>query len=678
MPAKQNLVRVSEVVNPDLQKERDGASFRVDEFARWWHGGAEKLRFKRELEQELFNDMTEHSTLLHYKSYEEICELALKQSFTLARKLRAIQQRINPGGNDIWPKLFSSTLVWGATPAGNPFLVQFAMVVDAIKMQGNKEQWERFGKRVENFEITTTYAQTELGHGTFLRGLETRADYDRTTQEFVLNTPTLSAYKWWPGGLGHCCNYCLLVAQLYIDNEPKGVQMFFVQVRDEETHMPLPGIDIGEIGHKMGFHGANNGFLGFKNVRIPRTNMMMRNAKVQPDGTFVKSPASVLTYFTMVMMRCMIASDNALVLAIAATIATRYSAVRRQSPINPNEPEPQIIDHVTQQMKLFPEIATAVAHQLATKSLWSIYHETYGDIERGNYTRLPELHNLACSLKALCTADANAGAERLRLACGGHGYLSSANLHMFVASAAAACTYEGENTVLLLQVGRFLMKSWRAAREAEPLAPTASYLAAPAQGKGFGKWTGDLANIVSAIQYAAANQVRLAFENMAQRLKQGQTREEAANNTGLELTQAAELHGRSFIAATFLAHVTGPAAAERSAEFNRVLQNLLELYLVHTAQRHLSAIMQCISLSDSDLRTLQTRLETALKKLRPDAVAIVDGFDYHDRLLSSTLGSYAGNVYESLFELAKQSPLNQQPVPKSFHTILKPFLKSNL
>lgn len=55
-----------------------------------------------------------------------------------------------------------------------------------------------------------------------------------------------------------------------------------------------------------------------------------------------------------------------------------------------------------------------------------------------------------------------------------------------------------------------------------------------------------------------------------------------------------QLHGRSFIAATFLAHVTGPAAAERSAAFNRVLQNLLELYLVHTTQRHLSAILQVV------------------------------------------------------------------------------------
>ncbi|XP_067634234.1 acyl-coenzyme A oxidase 1-like isoform X2 [Eurosta solidaginis] len=622
--------------------------------------------------------MTGHNTMLFYKSHEEICETAVKQSLEVAKKLRELQERLNPGGNDIWPKMFSSSLIQGSTPAGNPFVVHIAMMVDAIRKQSTDEQWERFGKRAENFEICGTYAQTELGHGTFLRGLETRADYDRKTEEFVLNSPSLKAYKWWPGGLGHCANYCLLVAQLYIDDQPKGVQMFFVQLRDEETHMPLPGIDVGEIGYKMGFYGSSNGFLGLKNVRIPRMNMLMRNAKVQPDGTFVQSPASVLTYFTMVKMRCLIAENNATHLAIAATIATRYSAVRRQSPINRNEREPQIIDHVTQQLKLFPEISTAIAYKIATNSLWSMYHDTLTEIERGNYVRLPELHSLSCALKVICSADASDGSERLRLACGGHGYLTSSNMHIIVGSTSASRTYEGENTVLLLQVGRFLMKSWRAATEGKPLPPTASYLATFLQRKSFGRWSGNWENIVSAIQYAAANKTRLAFESMSQRLKQGQTEGEAANNTGIELTQAAELHGRSFVAVTFLAHVTGPEAGKRSAAFNDVLENLLELYLVHTALRHLSEILQCIRLSDHEMRTLQTRLEKALSQIRPNAVSIVDGFDFHERTLSSTLGAYDGNVYERLFDLAKQSPLNQEPVPKSFHTTLKPFFKSNL
>jgi len=125
------------------------------------------------------------------------------------------------------------------------------------------------------------------------------------------------------------------MAQLYIDNQLKGPHMFYVQVREEGTHEPRPGVHIGEIGKKMGFIGVNNGFLGLKDVRIARTRMLMRHAQVHSDGTYVKSPADVLTYFAMVSTRCIVARNCALALAMASTIATRYAAVRRQSPINP-------------------------------------------------------------------------------------------------------------------------------------------------------------------------------------------------------------------------------------------------------------------------------------------------------------------------------------------------------
>ena len=35
--------------------------------------------------------------------------------------------------------------------------------------------------------------------GTFIRGLETTATYDPKTQEFIVNSPTLTSMKWWPG-----------------------------------------------------------------------------------------------------------------------------------------------------------------------------------------------------------------------------------------------------------------------------------------------------------------------------------------------------------------------------------------------------------------------------------------------------------------------------------------------
>lgn len=134
--------------------------------------------------------------------------------------------------------------------------------------------------------------------------------------------------------VGQTANYAALVAQLYINGEHKGIQMFIVPLRDEETHMPLPGIDVGEVGKRVGMMAVNQGYLGLTKVRIPRTNMLMKHAKVMPNGDFVQSPSSKLTYMTMVYTRCMIVGLEIMYLLEAATIATRYAAVRRQSPIN--------------------------------------------------------------------------------------------------------------------------------------------------------------------------------------------------------------------------------------------------------------------------------------------------------------------------------------------------------
>lgn len=85
--------------------------------------------------------------------------------------------------------------------------------------------------------------------------------------------------------VGHSANYAVVVAQLYTKGTCHGIHPFIVQLRDEETHMPLLGIKIGEIGCKLGMNSTNNGYLGFENVRIPRSNMLMKNSQVLPVST---------------------------------------------------------------------------------------------------------------------------------------------------------------------------------------------------------------------------------------------------------------------------------------------------------------------------------------------------------------------------------------------------------
>ena len=67
--------------------------------------------------------------------------------------------------------------------------------------QASPEQQAKWLPMAQKLEIIGTYAQTELGHGTFVRGLETTATYDPETEHFIIHSPTLTSTKWWPGGV---------------------------------------------------------------------------------------------------------------------------------------------------------------------------------------------------------------------------------------------------------------------------------------------------------------------------------------------------------------------------------------------------------------------------------------------------------------------------------------------
>ncbi len=88
---------------------------------------------------------------------------------------------------------------------------------------------------IKNLDIMGCYAQTEIGHGSNVAGLETTATLDKTTDEFVIHTPSITATKYWPGDLGRFTSHAIVFARLIIDENDYGVQPFMVQIRDVET-----------------------------------------------------------------------------------------------------------------------------------------------------------------------------------------------------------------------------------------------------------------------------------------------------------------------------------------------------------------------------------------------------------------------------------------------------------
>lgn len=144
------------------------------------------------------------------------------------------------------------------------------------------------------------------------------------------------------------------------------------------------------------------------------------------------------------------------------------------------------------------------------------------------YFFLWKLHALSCCLKAICTADAARAIDECRRACGGHGFMTSSSLPTIYGMVTAAETYEGENTVLLLQTARyyfyknysfkwssvinvicliillayrFLMKAWQKVIDHQPLAPTVKYLERHSERRL--PWTNDLTSLITAYEQVA-------------------------------------------------------------------------------------------------------------------------------------------------------------------------------
>ena len=70
------------------------------------------------------------------------------------------------------------------------------------------------------------------------------------------------------------------MAQLIIDGKPYGPHPFVCQIRDLETHQPLEGVHVGDIGPKFGYNTMDNGFLLFNRKSFHDT---------APDSTLSKA-----------------------------------------------------------------------------------------------------------------------------------------------------------------------------------------------------------------------------------------------------------------------------------------------------------------------------------------------------------------------------------------------------
>ncbi|XP_072026413.1 peroxisomal acyl-coenzyme A oxidase 1-like [Amphiura filiformis] len=651
--------------NPDIMKERKTASFNTSEMTVFIDGSEQETKHRRQMEAFLLKQKL-FSTNANNMSAEEEYDFSAKETVQFIRALKA------RGGMTIMDAVMK-----GRRVVTNDFLfgVHDLMFVPTIERLGTEEQQAKWAPLGKEYKILGTYAQTELGHGTYLPGLETTATYDPSTQDFIVDTPKLTSMKFWPGSLGHTANHCILMANLIIKGQNYGPHAFMLQIRSREDHRPLAGITLGDIGTKWTHNGHGNGFLRINKVRIPRNQMLMKYAQVSPDGTYSKQGNIKMMYNTMILVRMTILTYAFIGLSKATTIAIRYSAVRRQGALKMGDPEVQILDYQTQQQKLFPGLATAYAFNSVFKRMYAMYEECNSDIQRGDFSSLPELHGLASGLKSFMTYTSHGFIDQCRQSCGGHGFLLSGGLAGISSKFSASITYEGENSVMILQTARYLMKTLSAIQSGGQVIGSASYLASPPQQHSKISSKSDVLNfdlLMQAFEHRAYRLTMAAGQRLAGFVMQGLSQAEALGNSTIDLTKAAEAHLHYFIVASFCAEVN---AVHSSNGIKEVLTTLCQLYAVYGMDRNMGDFLQDGYMNGEQAEMVHEQYLNLLAALRPNAVALVDAFDYRDEALHSVLGCYDGNAYERLFADSLSCAKNKTEVHPIYEKYLKPLMK---
>lgn len=660
-------------MHPDIESERSVRPFSVEQLTNILDGGAENTALRRDVERIIQSNPELSLKEYYFMTQNERYEAAVKKSCiiqTLAQKLGWLE-----GGLEL--KYAYRAL------SGDMVFTIHKVFQKALESLGSDEQIAKWGPMCTQFQIICTYAQTELGHGTYLQGLETEATYDAATQEFVMHSPTLTATKWWPGDLGRSATHALVQAQLICSGVRRGMHAFMVPIRSLQDHSPLPGITVGDIGPKMNFEHMDNGFLRLNHVRIPKENMLNRFAQVSPDGTYIKLGTPQSNYLSMVVIRVeLLLGEIVPLLQKACCIAIRYSVIRRQSRLRPSDPEAKVLDYQTQQQKLFPPLASAYAFQFLGQNLLEFFHHSYSAILDRDFTLLPELHALSSGMKALLSELCAQGTEMCRRACGGHGYSMLSGLPSIVTKVTASCTYEGENTVLYLQVARFLVKTYlqaQASRGASPktsLPQSVAYLATPGQPKCPAQRAADFLRpelYTTAWEHVAARLIKDSVHHLQTLMQAGVDRQDAWNQTTIIHLQAAKAHCYYITVKSFAEALE---KLEREPAIRQAVKRLCDLHALQGILASTGDFLHDGFLSGAQVDMARKAYMDLLHLIRKDAILLTDAFDFTDQSLNSALGCYDGNVYERLFQWAQRSPTNTKE-SSAYEKYLRPLLQSS-
>ncbi|TPX56083.1 acyl-CoA oxidase [Powellomyces hirtus] len=661
----------------ELTQERAKASFAVRNMTHYLDGGPKQTAVRERIMLQLERDPVWQVADHHDLTLQEIRERSMakvrraahhvgNESMGLFKLRMELISVLDPG---TWTRigvhygLFFGALRGGATPEQFSYWAQKG----AVTLNG----------------MVGCFAMTEIGHGSNVAGLETTATYDQASDEFVIHTPTLTATKWWIGGAAQTATHSVVFAQMIINGKNYGVKNFIVQLRDTTTFENLPGIVIGDIGAKMGRHGTDNGYIQFTHVRIPRSHMLMKHTKVNRRGEVKEPPLQQLTYGALISGRVAMVVDSGAIAKKALTIAIRYAAIRRQFGAKDGEPETKILDYAIHQYRLMPLLAQAFAMHFTGIEVNRMYEEMMdsmetlqpGDKRLGEVLeKLKEMHGTSAGLKAFSTWSTLNIIDQCRQACGGHGYSAYTGLASLYADFAVHCTWEGDNTILSLQGGRYLVGCYREAKAGKKQAGGVAYLnnleslvSKQCSAKSISEIS-RLEVIEEAFWLVSARVVKKAGEDFENGIKKGLKEDESYEACSQSRLFATKIHSVGYLFHRF------KGALERApADLKPILEKLCMLYGFYAIAENTGPFLQYGYFTSEQIDWIRESVNALCLAVRENAIPLTDSFNLSDFMLNSPFGRADGDIYTAYFA-AVQKAHKPGAIPTYFNKEISPLL----
>jgi acyl-CoA oxidase len=535
------------------------------------------------------------------------------------------------------------------------------MTTQLIMNMGTPEQ-QKWADNIKNHVWFSCYAQTELATGSDVQNLGTLAVYDPKTKEFVLHNPTIESMKWWPGDLGIVASHAAVFAKVMANGKDQGVHAFFVEIRDPKTHIPHPGVEIGDIGPKLSFKGKDNGFLRFNNYKIPQSTLLGKYLSMDDQGNLKNVGNPKRMYTSMMKMRTILLTTTYSVQFKCATIATRYALYRTQFTNSRGAPIP-IYEYQMQREKLFKEIGRAYLMQLST----AIFKKSVAECERlalnDDFSQLQNTHVNMCSFKALFTWWHNDGIGNLIKACGGHGYSMYSGLPHMLIDMFPNQILEGENSVLLLQVARQLIKclGWIKKGEEQKVTGPFKFLVESDKWSEYSIPEGEAEptaeNIIGAFRRGTCvllEKLGIRMFTLVQQHKDAKLVWDTM--IGTDLQRVAKLYSVLLVLDTAWQNIV----TIQNKPIKSAIELLFQFAGTNLVEEYAASLLEAGAITPGNIEQFNSQKIQLLDKLKPHGLVLAEGMQWDDAFLGSAIGSSDKDPYETLYNWAKQlGQLNQ-------------------